>query len=217
MTPGFFEKHGYRLHLAERAAGIDRAARQVHSESGQVLDYDRLVLATGSYAFVPPIPGRERPGCFVYRTIEDLEAIRAAAATARRGVVIGGGLLGLEAAKALKDLGLDTHVVEFAPRLMAVQVDDSGGRVLRARIAELGRGRTHGQEQRRDHRRRRRMRNASDSRTAPTCETDLIVFSAGIRPRDELARGGGPRGRRARRHRHRRRLPHFGSGYFRDR
>ena len=98
------------------------------------------MLATGSYPFVPPIPGRDRPSCFVYRTIEDLEAIRAAAASSKIGVVIGGGLLGLEAAKALKDLGLATHVVEFAPRLMAVQVDDGGGRVLRQKIAALGVG-----------------------------------------------------------------------------
>ncbi len=98
------------------------------------------MLATGSYPFVPPMPGRDRPNCFVYRTIEDLEAIRAAAADSKIGAVIGGGLLGLEAAKALKDLGLETHVVEFAPRLMAVQVDDGGGRVLRQKIAALGVG-----------------------------------------------------------------------------
>src|SRR3546814_1074895 len=100
---------------------------------------DQLILATGSFPFVPPIPGRERPGCFVYRTIEDLEAMRTAAdAGAKVGVVVGGGLLGLEAAKALKDLGLTTHVVEFAPRLMAVQVEDGGGRLLRRKIEALG-------------------------------------------------------------------------------
>ena len=190
VDPGFFEKAGIRLHLAERAARIDRVAHQVHSESGRVLDYDRLVLATGSYAFVPPIPGRERPGCFVYRTIEDLEAIRAAGARARRGVVIGGGLLGLEAAKALQDLGLDTHVVEFAPRLMAVQIDDPGGRVLRSRIAELGVGIHTGKSSvgitdGAAHAQRIQFADGTD------LETDLIVFSAGIRPRDELARAAG--------------------------
>ncbi|HEY4342670.1 MAG TPA: nitrite reductase large subunit NirB [Steroidobacteraceae bacterium] len=190
VEPGFFENSGYCLHLAEGAARIDRDAHQVHGTSGQVFDYDRLVFATGSSAFVPAIPGRERPGCFVYRTIQDLEAIRTAAQQARRGVVIGGGLLGLEAAKALKDLGLDTHVVEFAPRLMAVQVDEPGGRVLRAHIAELGvgihtakssveitDGATHAQ--------RLRFADGAD------LQTDLIVFSAGIRPRDELARAAG--------------------------
>ena len=190
VEPGFFDNSGYCLHLAERAARIDRDAHQVHSASGKVFDYDRVVLATGSYAFVPPIPGRERPGCFVYRTIEDLEAIRSAATQARRGVVIGGGLLGLEAAKALKDLGLDTHVVEFAPRLMAVQIDDSGGRVLRARIAELGVGIHTGKSSvgitdGETHAQRIRFADGTD------LQTDLIVFSAGIRPRDELARAAG--------------------------
>jgi nitrite reductase (NADH) large subunit len=190
IEAGFFENSGYVLHLAERATRIDRDARQVHSASGKVFEYDRIVLATGSFAFVPPIPGRERPGCFVYRTIEDLEAIRAAGAQARRGVVIGGGLLGLEAAKALKDLGLDTHVVEFAPRLMAVQIDDSGGRVLRSRIAELGVGIHTGKSSveiidGEAHAQRIRFADGTD------LETDLIVFSAGIRPRDELARAAG--------------------------
>ncbi len=91
----------------------------------------------GSYPFVPPIPGRERPNCFVYRTIEISKRSALAAAQSKVGVVIGGGLLGLEAAKALCDLGLKTHVVEFAPRLMAVQIDDGGGRVLRQKIAEM--------------------------------------------------------------------------------
>ncbi len=140
VEPGFFERNGINLHVSDRAVVLDRERRQVRASSGKAFDYDRVVLATGSYPFVPPIPGRDRPGCFVYRTIEDLEAIRQAGALARTGVVIGGGLLGLEAAKALKDLGLDTHVVEFAPRLMAVQIDDPGGRVLHARIAELGVG-----------------------------------------------------------------------------
>jgi nitrite reductase (NADH) large subunit len=96
------------------------------------------VIATGSYPFVPPVPGRERRDCFVYRTIEDLEVITAAAARSKVGTVIGGGLLGLEAAKALKDLGLETHVVEFAPRLMAVQLDDAGGGLLRRKIESIG-------------------------------------------------------------------------------
>lgn len=107
---------------------IDTAAQTVTTHHGDVISYDKLVLATGSYAFVPPIPGNDRENCFVYRTIEDPDAIRAASLKAKTGVVIGGGLLGLEAAKALRDLDLETHVVEFAPRLMAVQIDDLGAR-----------------------------------------------------------------------------------------
>jgi len=192
VSPGFFDQPGIRLKLAERAVRIDRERRLVETSGGEQLEYDRLVLATGSYPFVPPIPGRDRAGCFVYRTIEDLHAIRAASAGAKTGVVIGGGLLGLEAAKALKDLGLETHVVEFAPRLMAVQIDEAGGRMLRARISDLGVG-VHTGKQTTEivegdgdtgmH----RLRFADGDELA----TDVIVFSAGIRPRDELARAAG--------------------------
>jgi len=186
----FFDRHGIALHLTDRAVSIDRARKQIHTSSGAVHDYDRAVLATGSYPFVPPIPGRDRKGCFVYRTIEDLEAIQLASLQAKTGVVIGGGLLGLEAAKALKDLGLDTHVVEFAPRLMAVQIDEPAGRVLRSRIAELGVGIHTGKntaEISDGVTRSQKIRFADSSEL----ETDLVVFSAGIRPRDDLARASG--------------------------
>ncbi|HIV70372.1 MAG TPA: nitrite reductase large subunit NirB [Candidatus Aquabacterium excrementipullorum] len=197
VEPGFFERTGYSLRLAARAVAIERRNKTVTTADGEVLPYDKLVLATGSNAFVPPVPGRERPHCFVYRTIEDLEAMTAAGATSRKGVVVGGGLLGLECAKALRDLGLETHVVEFAPRLMAVQVDDGGGRILRSKIEELG---VHVHTSRNTTEivdgatARHRMVFADGS----YLETDMIVFSAGIRPRDELARqcalAIGPRG-----------------------
>jgi nitrite reductase (NADH) large subunit len=186
----FFDANGITLHLNDKAASIDRDAKRVTTAAGRVLEYDKLVLATGSYPFVPPVPGRERPNCFVYRTIEDLEAIRDAATNSKIGAVVGGGLLGLEAAKALKDLGLATHVIEFAPRLMAVQVDDGGGRVLRQKIAELGVG-IHTGKNTSDiidgESARHRMKFADGT----SLETDVIVFSAGIRPRDELARTSG--------------------------
>jgi len=190
VEPGFFERTGIELHISERALAIDRERRRVRTASGRELEYDRLVLATGSYPFVPPVPGSDRPGCYVYRTLEDLDAIRAASTQAKIGVVVGGGLLGLEAAKALADLGLETHVVEFAPRLMAVQIDDAGGRMLHARIAALGVG-IHTAKQTTEivagGERAHRLRFADGSEL----ETDLIVFSAGIRPRDELARAAG--------------------------
>ena len=131
VAPGFFEREDAVLRLNARVTGIDRAARTVLLADGETVAYDRLVLATGSYPFVPPLPGAERKDCFVYRTIEDLEAMDECGKRSRTGVVVGGGLLGLECAKALRDLGLQTHVVEFAPRLMAVQVDEPGARVLR--------------------------------------------------------------------------------------
>jgi nitrite reductase (NADH) large subunit len=190
VEPGFFERTGIRISLADRAVGIDRDRHLVQSANGQTFAYDRIVLATGSRAFVPAVPGNDRRGCFVYRTIEDLEAIRAASANARSGLVIGGGLLGLEAAKALKDLGLETEVVEFAPRLMAVQLDDLGGRILRSRIAELGVGIHTGRNtvEITDGSARAQCLKFADG---GTLETDLIVFSAGIRPRDDLARAAG--------------------------
>ncbi|CAB5686594.1 Rubredoxin-NAD(+) reductase [Delftia tsuruhatensis] len=197
VEPGFFETTGFRLRLAARAAAVERRERTVTTADGEVLCYDRLVLATGSAPFVPPVPGRDRPHCFVYRTIEDLEAMQASAAKSRTGVVVGGGLLGLECAKALRDLGLETHVVEFAPRLMAVQVDDGGGRMLRGKIEDLG-VQVHTE---------RNTLEITDGATArhrmvfadgTHLETDMIVFSAGIRPRDEIARqcalAIGPRG-----------------------
>ncbi|MBB6092736.1 nitrite reductase (NADH) large subunit [Povalibacter uvarum] len=187
VTPGFFDHHGINIHFEDCATRIDRSAKTVTTSQGRTIAYDKLVLATGSYPFVPPVPGRDRPNCFVYRTIEDLEAIRAAAASSKVGVVIGGGLLGLEAAKALKDLGLATHVVEFAPRLMAVQIDDGGGRVLRRKISDLGVGIHTGKNtteivdgEGATH----RMKFADGT----FLDTDMVVFSAGIRPRDELAR-----------------------------
>ncbi|HEU4655147.1 MAG TPA: nitrite reductase large subunit NirB, partial [Steroidobacteraceae bacterium] len=187
VQPGFFDRHGIAIHFKERAVKIDRNAREVHTARGQVVSYDKLVLATGSYPFVPPIPGKDRSHCFVYRTIEDLEAIKAGASESKVGVVVGGGLLGLEAAKALKDLGLQTHVVEFAPRLMAVQIDDGGGRVLRQKISALGVGIHTGRNTTAivDGANARHHMTFADG---TALETDLIVFSAGIRPRDELAR-----------------------------
>jgi nitrite reductase (NADH) large subunit len=122
VPAGFMDQHGIQLRLNERAIAIDREKQLVRTSAGAEIPYDTLVIATGSFPFVPPIPGRDRPGCFVYRTLEDLEAIRACARDSKIGTVIGGGLLGLEAANALRCLGLDTHVVEFAPRLMPMRL-----------------------------------------------------------------------------------------------
>src|SRR5687767_13205694 len=138
VSEGFFDQLGLTIHLGDAVESIDRAASTVTSSRGKVISYDALVLATGSFPFVPPVPGKDLPGCFVYRTLDDLEAIGEFAAGCQVGAVVGGGLLGLEAANALRSLGLDTHVVEFAERLMPVQVDEGGGSVLRRRIEDLG-------------------------------------------------------------------------------
>ncbi len=193
----FFADNGIAIHLGDKAASIDRRNKTVTSAKGVTIAYDKLVLATGSYPFVPPVPGHDRRNCLVYRTIDDLEAIANAAKTSKVGVVVGGGLLGLEAAKALTDLGLETHVVEFAPRLMAVQLDEAGGTMLRRKVENLGllvhTGKNTTQiidgEQ---------CVNKMCFADGEELETDIILFSAGIRPRDDIARNCGlevgPRG-----------------------
>ena len=121
----WYAERKIELFLGERAVKVDRERRLVVSSTGREVPYDRVVLATGSSAFVPPIPGAQRPGVFVYRTLDDLDQILAYAKGAKNAVVIGGGLLGLEAAKAAVDLGLTTHVIEFASRLMPRQLDEA--------------------------------------------------------------------------------------------
>jgi nitrite reductase (NADH) large subunit len=133
-----YEQPGVELVLNDLVVTLDLAAKTATTASGRQFIYGHCVLATGSFPFVPPIVGIDTPGVFVYRTIDDLDRTRAYAATSRRGVVVGGGLLGLEAANALRLLGLETTVVEFAPRLMAVQLDDGGAKVLRQHVEGLG-------------------------------------------------------------------------------
>ena len=187
VPAGFFERDNLLLKLNAKASTIDRIAKTVTVSTGETLSYDKLVIATGSTPFVPPVPGNDRKDCFVYRTIEDLEAMLECGSRSRTGVVIGGGLLGLECAKALRDMQLETHVVEFSARLMAVQVDEGGGRILRNKIEELG-VTAHTQKNTIEivdgENGTHRMRFSDGSHL----DTDMIVFSAGIRPRDELAR-----------------------------
>ena len=186
----FFQEHGVTLRLNDSVLAVDPVRKVVRSARYKEVPYDKLVFATGSSPFVPPVAGRDRRDCFVYRTIEDLEVIAAKAANAKTGTVIGGGLLGLEAAKALKDLGLETHIVEFAPRLMSVQLDDSAGRLLRRKIEALG-ATIHVSKNTKEIVNGEKARNKLVFTDGTSLETDLVVFSAGIRPRDELARAAG--------------------------
>ncbi len=191
MVPdGFYNDNGFTLYTNDKITRIDRIRSVVTSEQGVEVYFDKIVLATGSYPFVPPVLGHDRENTFVYRTIEDLEAITAAAQKGKVGAVIGGGLLGLEAAKALKDLGLETHVIEFAPRLMAVQVDDGGGAMLRKKIEDLGVS-VHTQKNTQQICDGENTCHKMIFADGQELETDLLVFSAGIRPRDELARNTG--------------------------
>ncbi len=183
----YYDSHGVRFVLNDKVVAIDVEKNTLVTASGREEVYDRLVLATGSYPFVPPIPGKEQDHCLVYRTIEDLEAITASAAESKVGVVVGGGLLGLEAANALKNLGLETHVVEFAPRLMAVQLDDGGGQILRRKIEALD-VKVHTEKNTREIVAGENCRYRMNFADGSHLETDMVLFSAGIRPQDELAR-----------------------------
>ncbi|GAA2020813.1 nitrite reductase large subunit NirB [Catenulispora yoronensis] len=173
---------------------VDREAQTVTTADGAVRGYDTLVLATGSRPFVPPVEQHTAPGCFVYRTLDDVEAIAAYADGRRTGVVVGGGLLGLEAAKALTSLGLETTVVEFAPRLMPLQVDDGGAAALQARIAELGVILLTGTRLDRvvvgDDGVARAVQAIRGEETIAV-DADIVVFAAGVRPEDGLARDAG--------------------------
>jgi nitrite reductase (NADH) large subunit len=198
VPPEFFESERVTLSLGDSVTLVDRTRRFVRCASGIEHPYDALVFATGSSAFIPPILGNDLPGCEPYRTLDDLDAIRTHAARATAGIVIGGGLLGLEAANALMSLGLRTHVVEAAPRLMPVQVDTGGGAVLKRLIGNLGISLHVGSST-------KQIVAGADGRVArllfaddTEIEAQTIVFAAGIRPRDELARvcglAIGPRG-----------------------
>lgn len=177
-------------HFGDPVSAIDREARHLTTEGGHRFSYDKLVLATGSYPFVPPVQGSDHKRCMTYRTIDDLGEIKSNARGSRVGVVVGGGLLGLECANALKNLGLQTHVVEFAPGLMGVQLDDGGSRMLRRKVEGLDVTVHTGKNTQKIVRGSHcalRMDFADDTHL----ETDMVVFSAGIRPRDDLARACG--------------------------
>ncbi|PTQ99205.1 assimilatory nitrite reductase (NAD(P)H) large subunit precursor [Mucilaginibacter yixingensis] len=191
MSPAdWYAENNINLYLDDPVQEIDRHNKTIHSLKGVTIKYDYLVLATGSSAFVPDVPGINKDGVFVYRTIEDLDLIKAYAANAKSGAVMGGGLLGLEAAKALIDLGIqETHVIEFAPRLMPRQIDTAGSAMLQAKLEQLGL-RIHLNKSTAsidgDHK-VESLRFNDDS----ALPTDMLVISAGIRPRDELARLAG--------------------------
>ncbi len=185
-----------RLELGACVTELDRDRQVVTTATGEQYGYDVLVLATGSYAFVPPVPGHDLPGCHVYRTLDDLDAIRHAARSASaagrtdRAVVIGGGLLGLEAANALRGFGLHAHIVEMAPRLMAQQLDEAGGALLGTMISKLGID-VHlavGTQSIEETAHGGMAVTLSDG---TVIDAGVVVFAAGVRPRDELARFAG--------------------------
>eukprot|EP00820_Chromera_velia_P006039 Cvel_3760.t1-p1 / transcript=Cvel_3760.t1 / gene=Cvel_3760 / organism=Chromera_velia_CCMP2878 / gene_product=Nitrite reductase [NAD(P)H] large subunit, putative / transcript_product=Nitrite reductase [NAD(P)H] large subunit, putative / location=Cvel_scaffold157:82205-91598(+) / protein_length=1116 / sequence_SO=supercontig / SO=protein_coding / is_pseudo=false len=201
---GWFAENDISLFVGEKAFEVDREKKMVNGR----VPYDYLVFATGSFPFVPPTPGlsTQTPGIFVYRTVEDMQAmIEFANQGAKKAAVIGGGLLGLEAAKAVADLGCETHVLEMAPFLMPTQLDSQGGLMLTEVIRGMGihvhlgtrikqivtgeDGKCKGVE----------MSEGGAADAEPfLMDLDMIVVSCGVRPRDELAKQMGlevgPRG-----------------------
>ena len=193
-TSNWYEDNNIILNTSELITDINREQKTIHTHLEKIHEYDYLVLATGSAAFVPPIEGVDKEGVFVYRTIEDLDAIMAYAKKikqkgATEAAVLGGGLLGLEAAKAVRDLGLNPHVVEFAPRLMPRQLDKGASDMLQSKIEELNIG---------IHLNKSTQYIAGEDAIAgmmfegeKLLKVDMLVISAGIKPRDELGRVSG--------------------------
>jgi NAD(P)H-nitrite reductase large subunit len=186
----WYEKHGVVVHAGVMAEKIDRDKRTVIGAAGKVEEpYDILVLATGSRPFVPPMEGTHQQGVFVFRTLEDCDAIAGYARNCQRAVVIGGGLLGLEAARGLLSHDVEVTVVEVAPHLMIQQLDPTGGALLKRKMEAmgvrvmlemttthlLGDGKVTGL----------RFRDCS------TLDTDMVVISCGIRPNIEEAKAAG--------------------------
>jgi len=185
----WYQERGVELRLGQRAARIDRTSRVVHTSGGEELPYDTLVLATGAAPFVPPVPGLDKNGVFLYRTVEDLVRIKDYAKGAKSAAVIGGGLLGLEAAKAAMDMGLETHVVEMASRVMPRQLDAAGAALLRKQIESIG-VRVHLEKRTSGITGAGEVTGVrfADGERLPV---DMIIVSAGIRPRDQVAGAAG--------------------------
>ena len=193
MAPrSWYEENGIELITEARVTDISRNTKTITTANDDKYAYDYIVLATGSSAFVPPIKGIEKEGVFVYRTIEDLDATMNYVAklksegTQKRAAILGGGLLGLEAAKALIDMGLETAVVEFAPRLMPRQLNGDASKSLQTKLEALGIEILLSKAT--------QQLTGDDAITGmqfseeETVSFDMLLVSAGIRPRDELAK-----------------------------
>lgn len=185
LDPGWYAENDVRAHLGVRVRRIDRAARVVVAEDGTREPYDALVLATGSEPVVPRIPGADR--AMVFRTMADCERIRAAAASARHAAVVGGGLLGVEAARGLAGLGLPVTLLHRAGHLMERQLDPEAGLVLRQTLAVIGVTVRTGVTVSAIDPGRVRLTDGT------TMDADLVVLACGVRPVVGLARAAGLR------------------------
>ena len=183
----WYEEHGIRLHLGKKVTDIDRRQRIVRAADGTEETYDRLLICTGSNPFIPPLPGKDLQGVIAFRDIADTNAMVEAAATHRNAVVIGGGLLGLEAANGLMSRGMSVTLIHIAPWLMDRQLDDVAGAMLQKSLEDRGMKFRVGANTEsligNDAGRVRAVR-LKDGSEIPA---DLVVMAAGIRPNTELA------------------------------
>ncbi len=183
----WYEDNGITLHLGKKVVEVDRSRRIVRAEDGTEAAYDRLLLATGSNPFILPVPGRDLDGVIAYRDIADTNAMIEAAAKYRHAVVIGGGLLGLEAANGLMLRGMQVSVVHIAPWLMERQLDEVAGKMLQKSLEERGLKFLIGAQT-------QALIGGPDGRVMAVqfkdgseVPADLVVMAAGIRPNTELA------------------------------
>jgi nitrite reductase (NADH) large subunit len=186
---GWYIKNGITLYKGHKVVAIDRAAKTVTSEHGETVSYDRLVIATGSVPFVVPVPGNDLPGVITYRDLDDVNAMLLAAQSREQAVVIGGGLLGLEAAAGLSARGMDVTVLHLMPTLMERQLDTAAGYLLQRAIEDRGIKVVTGADTK---------AILGDTRVTGVELADgtviaatLVVMAAGIRPNATLAKQAG--------------------------
>jgi len=180
-----YESAGAEIHFADRATEIDRRRKFVYTRRGMQIPYSKVVLATGSIPCLPEICGKDKSGVFLYRTPADLGPIRNFAHQCRTCVVTGGGLRGLESARAVRELGLKTHVVDSSERLLPEQLDAAGSRILENAITDSGVQLHLGKTTREALGQRRIERIAFSDHSTLTC--DMLIIAAGICPQNDVA------------------------------
>lgn len=185
----WYEYQKIDLRLGMRVISIDRDKKHVTTHTGAVINYDILVLATGARPHVPAIPGTELGGVHVYRTLADIQAILRDSLTATSAVVVGGGLLGLEAAEVCKMQGLETAIIERAPHLMACQLDSTGGQLLRNKIEALDIAVRTGEQV--SGLKGAHSVEAVILENGESIRADLVILATGILPNDDLGREAG--------------------------
>jgi nitrite reductase (NADH) large subunit len=191
----WYTQHGITLHAGKKIVKIDRVRRQVETDDGLVAGYDRLLLATGSNPFILPIPGRDLPGVLSYRDIHDTTVMIEAAAAYKHAVVIGGGLLGLEAANGLRARGMAVTVVHLERWLMERQLDQTAGKLLQQSLESRGLSfRLQAQTQELvagPEGRVASVRLENENSDGELLPADLVVMAVGIRPNTALAERAG--------------------------